>query len=780
MHTFFSDKGEGQDPTQSRKDWAYGGCYDCDCEAEGDDQDIEIYGDFSVRPRVPPLSRARHRHTTYTTRKFPSEPLLLPAHSTAFYSPSLRTPLKHIPDPIVIPTLPVEVLHIIFSSLDNTTLCQGISLASRWFHAIAKCYIERKGLWTLGSQKDEDNLLRKMRLGQVNVLQIKYSSSNPRRYMDRIPPFDTWDYGWRRFRDSITEPIQGSNCNAVAQEACSLMPIESILTTHDGKDRATPPCLLHHMKKLTITGGDLWTPGGLPAILPYMQSMRTLELHSQCSPFPLLPILEACPNLDSLAIGGYVLLCSKAPFTSTTISSPSSSYSTNQPRRTFQLSRLVTKHTTFTYSIMAELLSTCPRLMTFQALQVHIRPDGSDLPPMQHRNGSPSLSIEPLIRRAVFLCPNLVDLSIVPENPCSDDNFALELRLTAELFPQITHIEKRSFLNPDRTWRPDPAVAQFLAQLTRFSVLEEGHSYKTVNRLLKHTPGLTHLIATVPGYNCPEAEYLQDRQDRIDDAMVHFRLHRNRCALKKERQSRWEMVPISENRTKKLMHTCEKRILRLERWEHRYMDPRSGVSWRCLHLRVVDLKLADQYQLGIFRYLTYACPNVQTLTLRMELKVGQANNLFQLTYYPVYSTGGKVCTTRSRRSKWCKYEEERIEGAVCWTNEEDTLWALGSLNKLEVLEVKCRDVRGVLCPSNFEFMRTVNFFEDTPKQRKVFCPRLKELRVDVSSWQGFQCGLVKEEPLEDKTVFVNALRSMRPGVWFEFSHSYSPSLVTRS
>ncbi|KAF9384814.1 hypothetical protein CPB97_005363 [Podila verticillata] len=367
---------------------------------------------------------------------------------------------------------------------------------------------------------------------------------------------------------------------------------------------------------------------------------------------------------------------------------------------------------------MEEFLSTCPRLVIFQALQIHIRPDVFDLPPMPYQSRGPSLPIEPLIRRAVFLCPNLVDLFIVPETPCSGDNFALELRLTAELFPQITHIEKRSFLDPDRTWRPDPAVAQFLAQLTQFSVLEEGHSYRTVNRLLKHTPGLTHLIATVPGYNCPVAECLQNRRDRIDAAMVHFRLRRNRCAPEKERQSRWDMVPISENRTKKLTHTCEKRILRLERWERRYMDPRSGVSWRCLHLRVVDLKLADQYQLEIFRYLTYACPNVQTLTLRMALKVGQANRRFRLTYYPVYSTGGKVCTRCSRRPKWCKYEE-RYEGADCWTKEEDTFWALGSLNKLEVLEVKCGNMPGVLCPSNFEFMRTVNFgrcFEDTPRK----------------------------------------------------------------
>lgn len=72
---------------------------------------------------------------------------------------------------------------------------------------------------------------------------------------------------------------------------------------------------------------------------------------------------------------------------------------------------------------------------------------------------------------------------------------------------------------------------------------------------------------------------------------------------------------------------------------------------------------------------------------------------------------------------------------------EETLWTLGALNKSEVLEVKYWNVPGVLCPSDFEFLRTVNFSprvlsvnnDITPTgERKAFCLRLKEMRVDES------------------------------------------------
>ncbi|KAF9347737.1 hypothetical protein BGX26_000806, partial [Mortierella sp. AD094] len=73
-----------------------------------------------------------------------------------------QLPLKRNLDPVILPTLPPKVLHLIFFHLDNTTLCNRISLVSCQFHAIAQHHIKREGIWTLGPQKDEDALLEKI------------------------------------------------------------------------------------------------------------------------------------------------------------------------------------------------------------------------------------------------------------------------------------------------------------------------------------------------------------------------------------------------------------------------------------------------------------------------------------------------------------------------------------------------------------------------------------------------------------------------------------------
>lgn len=147
------------------------------------------------------------------------------------------------------------------------------------------------------------------------------------------------------------------------------------------------------------------TPGGLPAMFPCMQMIHTLELcylmHVPVAAFPLLPILEACPNLDSLTIAGVMTLCDKALLADIT-DSPSSSC-TCQAWRSFRLRSFVTRRTTFTYATMEEFLSTCSYLMTFEAHRIYIRPPTLSPKSLLQQSSVYSLPTEPLIRRAVFL-----------------------------------------------------------------------------------------------------------------------------------------------------------------------------------------------------------------------------------------------------------------------------------------------------------------------------------------------------------------------------------------
>ncbi|KAG0354346.1 hypothetical protein BG005_006550 [Podila minutissima] len=682
---------KNQDPCRSGEDRETYDDWDS-YEDECDNHDTEVYGDFSFRARIPPLSRARQN---YTTRKSVSKSVYaVQSHVAAVYSPYLRPTRKYNLDRVKLSSLPTEVLHLIFSNLDSTTLCHGISLASHQFHSIAKNYIERIGSWTLGRQKDEDELLQKMRLGQVNVLEIQYSTSRLSKNSGRFPPFDRWEGAWERFNRIIIEPIPG-NVPFITSEAPSSVDPTEVTSAINRNDGVIPPCLLHRVKKLIIKGWSFWNHRYLSAIMPFMQSIHTLDLWYRgsipTSAVPLRPILEACRSLDTLIIDGTVTLCNKGPCTNS--NNPSSS--TSQARRTFQLAHFQTMYTCFTQTAMEEFMSACPRLMTFQATSVRILSALSVPMTVMQQRPPESLPVEPLYRHAALLCPNLVEFSIFSAYHSPGDTFAFHLRLTAKLFPQIKHIQAKTYRDLT-TWRPDHQAAQFLARLSRFSDLECGNDSGSVDRLLKHTPGLTHLITPSLSYSRPEADILRDQQGylklhqwRLDCAMWQPRYRRSQSATPQERMvlpNGVYSVPLSRRRSRKLEHRVEKRILRREAGELRRMGRR--VSWRCLYLQVVDLQVhmyGDQIEL--FRYLVHACPNVRELTLRLpELRVGQAEMGSKLLCEPVDSgTEGASCKWRSPKAKWYTFEKERSVRTACWTTVEDTLWALGGLSKLEVI-----------------------------------------------------------------------------------------------
>ncbi|KAF9347736.1 hypothetical protein BGX26_000805 [Mortierella sp. AD094] len=93
-------------------------------EEEHDSLDTDSYGDFMVRAKVPPLSQSRHTYTTKTVSKN------LPYLTTLCSNALQQLPLKRNLNPVILPTLPPEVLHLIFYHLDNTALCNRISLVS--------------------------------------------------------------------------------------------------------------------------------------------------------------------------------------------------------------------------------------------------------------------------------------------------------------------------------------------------------------------------------------------------------------------------------------------------------------------------------------------------------------------------------------------------------------------------------------------------------------------------------------------------------------------------
>ncbi|KAG0045252.1 hypothetical protein BGZ83_009508 [Gryganskiella cystojenkinii] len=687
----------------------------------------DVYGDFSVRAKAP---HAQTRSRPFLSRK-PMSKGSKP-RSTSSTAASDRLPPLDDNSGTTNLTLPPEVLHLIFSYLDNATLCHGISQASRQFSAIAKYYIEC--LWTLGAQRDEDILLEKLRLGKVNVLRIRYSTSPPKD-SGRPQPFDKWDRAWKRFRNYITQPIKitkGATDDSLHGQSVvdRLSVATGTMLISDEKYQA--PCLLWGVRKLIMDGGDLWTPGFLPTLLPFARSIHKLVLNpwgwsqtriiqsqwsrSQIYAIPLHSVLNACPSICTLVIHGAasLYLNEKAPATST-----------QGTGHTFQLSRFIVRNVTATQETLEIFLSSCPQLVSFKAKNIHIRTHGTP-----YLLNTPSLAVEPLLERAAILCPNLVDISISPDACTPINTFERLLAKFVQYFPQTKHLVVQTPVCLDSSWAPTPTVAKFLAQVTSIQFVgnTNNHSAPNVDRLLRHTHALEHLLSS--------SSYSRQRKTEYPKQLY--------LSLK--------------------------------------------TSWRCLHLREVELSVQDiARQEGVFRYLRYACPNVEHLTLYLsELRIGQAERAVKVTYesYKHRAPGPNWCGRLPLHRRWRErgiYMAHREVRTEYWTKKEGTLWALGGLLRLETLVLRCQSVKGVLCPKDFKFMRIPaarqggrggnGISGDGGKHvnavdGRVFCPRLKELQV-ISTPEP-RCGLTKEEPLEDKTVFMTILGSMRPGVEFRF------------
>lgn len=246
---------------------------------EDDDDDVhsDLYGDFSVSTKAPRSRPAPASQRTATT---------------AYLYLSRNGPKSKGVRPI-----PPEILHLIFSYVDHTTLYR-ISRVSRQFHAISKHHIDLVGTW---APEEEDSLLEKLRSGSVNVLKISYLLSSTQ--AGSLLAFGTWKVAWKRFLGLITEPIYRNKTSSDNPSSINILTVSTKAMTMS--ESLKPPCLLDAVKKVIVNDA------ALPDLLPYLHRIHALEIHDHGSRgyhdahIHLKLILETCSGLDTLAILGY-------------------------------------------------------------------------------------------------------------------------------------------------------------------------------------------------------------------------------------------------------------------------------------------------------------------------------------------------------------------------------------------------------------------------------------------------------------------------------------------
>lgn len=698
---------------------------------EDDDQD-DIYGDFSVNTKASP--RAKPTTAARTTRPRPLSNVI---------------PQDHQLEPSSFPPIPPEVLHLIFSYADLPTLYRGISRVSRQFNAIARYYIELEGTWTLGTQKEEDDLLEKLRSSSVNVLRVKLPSSRTWT-TGRLRPYDRWTWAWPRFIGFITDPIHSNNRSSPNTNPSNI-DRQSDPTAAISRVKRDPkqPCLLNRVRKVIID--DL----ALPDLLPYLHRIHSLELNIKSGRYDLdlQPILKICSSLDTLIIDGH-------DYAMTFIHWIKDIDINTEEWINSHITHFSLTGASFSQETMEEFLGSCPRLTFFKARNVHIRSAGASSSDPPHASNVSSLPLESLYRQASFLCPRLKDFALVPIDPFRN-SFDEQLALTAELFPHTRHLDVALSLTED--WSADPVTTNFLAQLNSIAFIGAEACHDDMNNILKHCRMLTRLSAPDISYTRPEIPSSVDQGVRA--ALDAAEDSRHRYSTPQERKCyNWStQVPISMVRRQKLHQRVEKRLVREEIISRRHQHLSS--SWRCPRLRILELRIgtakkevsAEVYE-DVFRFLGHACPNLEQLTLHLNtLWVGQE--------YQVEGTATELRTWTGRDHRTHSWNQ--LVKVLVWQESIQVFQKLGRLNRLERLIVHVKKVPGVLCPSDFAFLRGAGNKgrEKDGMTASVFCPRLQSMRICCTTAVEF--GKTREEPIRERQ-FVNALKTIRPEVTVSF------------
>ncbi|KAF9370469.1 hypothetical protein CPC16_003693 [Podila verticillata] len=717
--------------------------YDEDDYYEDEDDDLDdVYGDFSVNTKSPPRAKPK-----LTAGDKPIRSL----------SNSISQNHQHQPDSTNIRPIPPEILHQIFSYVDHPTLYRGISRVSRQFNAIAKHHIELVGIWTLRTQKEEDDLLEKLRSGAVNVLKVQ-SSNGQAKTTGRLKPYDRWHWAWQRFVGFITDPIYNNRTLPDTSDSdVHLSDLTAAISTRERDPKQ--PCLLNRVKKVILDNA------ALPDLLPHLHRIHTLEFNIKGAKYDLAlqPILKTCSNLDTLTIHGHScarnFICWNKD-TDTDTEAWINSHITH-----FSITEV-----TFSQETIEEFLGACPRLTFFKATDVHIRSAGvtSSDPPLAYN--VPSLPIEPLYRQAAFLCPRLRDFSLTLKHPfrnCFDE----QLALTAELFPYTQHLDVTLSLTKD--WSADPITCSFLAQLNSIAFVGKEACNEDMDSLLRHCRRLTCLSAPEISYTRPPQKTPPNVDKGVRAALAVAEQRRHTFSTPQERKDyHWRhQIPIARDHHQKLLQRVEKKLVREEIMSRRHQHLAS--SWRCPRLRVLELRIgtakqevsAEGYE-DVFRFLGHAFPNLDQLTLHLDaLWVGQEIQIEHTTRELRTMTFEN--NFKGQLSSYTRSWHEDVKTKV-WQGSPNALRMLGRLSRLERLIVYVNKVPGVLCPSHFAFLRGAGYRgrEQDGVAEPQFCPRLQSIVISSSMTIAF--GKTREELFRERQL-VNALKTMRPEVTVSFN-----------
>lgn len=760
----------------------------CDSN-DDDDLGSEIHDDFVL---LPPRPSARSIHT----------------------SPSSK------PSRIRTPYLPPEIIGLICSFSSPRTIVHSIQRVCRDWHAVALLYIGQKGLWRCRSQKEEDDLLDKMRLGRTNTLIILYESMLGiwRERLDRTPPYDLWSPALGKFWRAVTVSSLVRDSEESSAPATTIMSLQARPIAETS--------LIQNIGKFVLQGEHICESPFLLPMLPHLGRIHTLELLPlKCSRIHLLPILEYCCRLENLTIrsqqsGRIKVLWALEDSTSSTQS---------LGWTCFRLSYFDAVRIEIAYGVLSDLIGVCPELRSFKVKDFHLDFPLPPLYPMRPPDQATILAqIRPLYRQAASQCLSLEEFSVAPvswtrlsyDAPAYYTNHVTEdqtrhsahMHLLYEFFP---HLHKATFtLSMPSPWQPTPQLCDYLSQLTHLQVIGSttygSFNSQILDVVLRCTKALVSLVAPDADLKSTKFFYDQEVVKEFEALLVTKGIapDTKRARILYKRLN-WEAA----RRYNAPIHHRQ----HLQTWAA-LPHP---IHWACHALQVVDIGVGlsschtrARDTEAVFRQLAHCCPLITELTIRSSgLDIGQQCQEYMncieledaaLLEQPVVRRRGQVVQDPSLSREWYynipkgyKYSRkitysrapnsvlalggghryEEFDGGVGGSWQNMSMLTRGKLVRLRQLCFVVGTIKGELSVGDFEFLRTKNEARDRNHvkraRKEVYWPRLEMFSILYGTAPNVIPTPFDRVDARDARPLVKKLEGLRPGVFFKVAQKSS-------
>ncbi|KAF9394326.1 hypothetical protein CPC16_011720 [Podila verticillata] len=594
-----------------------------------DDLGPEIYGDFHLSlPKRTAKPAAKH---STPTKKSPE------TLRTAHLEISLSM------DPILT-FVPPEIIRIVCSFASQQTLrCVLMLVCKEWYH-LGKPFIRRTGRWIFGTQESEDTLLKRLRSRHIHELHLHYDTEfKPFATSGREEPFNNEETAWIRFFSAITTPVYLSRNDSTLNGLEAMANLMESMVLED--TAVAKRSLLSSVQNVYVSSKSLWQPCLMPALLPHLGGIHTIELSQELSTgsIPLFTILDHCHGLQKLTIKGaqthtpndMTMIYDGITHTTSTTAATSSGAANmglSYPLKIFSVSGVALE-----IGALKRLIPSCPHMQEFKASDVCFwifRGDHT----VKVFGSETHLHFAPLYRLAASHCPDLSEFCIMGlqssylhrAQPVAEATVAISaqvlqhINLTVELFPHTRAMSLPTVMSG--SWEPNRGVCLYLSRLTHLTLTHRLLSILNMDKILRCARSLLSLIAPHSELSAIDPLQIEDEHKRILDVVRKKR-------LQGPWDARYKCYSVSVSREAKLKERVRHRLER--QGAAARGDLPHPTRWLCKHLQTLDIGVHlfkgtfVRYPVAgepkkFFTLLAKSCPGLVDLTLRMSvLHLGQ-------------------------------------------------------------------------------------------------------------------------------------------------------------